>query len=96
MVFLHNFREVPKLRWPSHIFGLERVINSLHMLEGFSCTLELLVLSFSSGKHPFSNNGVFNILMNCLVNVFELFNGNFNYFVFEILITIILPNPVAS
>ena len=96
MFFLDYFREIPKFRWPSHIFWFERVVNSFHMFECFGCALKLLILTFSSWKHALPNDWVFNILMNCFVYMLKLFNSLLNYLISEIIIAVVLPNPITS
>ena len=56
MFLLNYFGEIPKLRWPPHVFCFEGVVDCLHVFECFSCTFQLLVLTLSSRKHAFSND----------------------------------------
>jgi hypothetical protein len=70
LVFLlNNFWEIPKFRGTTHILALEGVIHGLHVFECFCCALKLFVLSFFPWKHSLSNDGIFNILMNCFVDM---------------------------
>ena len=95
MLLFDNFWEIPKFWRATHILALEGVIHRLHMLECFCSTLKFFILSLFSWQHSFSNDGIFDILMNCFIDMFELLDCNLNNFVFEIFVAVVIPDPVS-
>jgi len=88
--------EVPQLRRTTHIVRLHRIVNGLQILECLGCTLELFILPLLPGQHAVSDDGVFNILMDGLVNVFEHFYGFVDDLVLELVVAVVLPDPVPA
>ena len=96
VVLLDHFGEVPQFGWPSHVFSFEGVIDSLHVLQSLSCTFEFLVLPLLTRQHSLSDDGVLDVLVNCLVDVFEFFDCSLNDLIPEAVVAVVLPNPVSS
>lgn len=96
MFLLHNAREVPKLWRASHIFRFKRIVHRFHMFEGFRCTFEFLVLSFFARQHAVSNDGIFDVLVHCLIDMLQQLHSFFDRFIFEVFVTVVLPNPIAA
>ena len=67
MLLLDHFGEVPEFGWSAHVFALEGVVDGLHVLQSLSGAFQFLVLSFLSRQHPLSDDGIFNVLVHCLV-----------------------------
>ena len=96
MFLLNDFGEVPKLRRSTHILPLHTVMNCFHMFQSLCSTLQLLILTISTREHSITNDCIFDILMHCRVNIFHFLYSLFDNWLFEIRITIVLPNPIPS
>lgn len=66
------------------------------MFQGLSGAFELFVLTVSSGQHSISNDCVFNVLMNCKIDVFHFFNCFLNDCLLKCGIAIVFPNPISA
>lgn len=70
MLFLDHLGEVPEFWWSAHVFALEGVVDGLHVLQSLGGAFQFLVLPFLSREHSLSDDGVFDVLVHCLVDMF--------------------------
>lgn len=96
VLLLDYLGEVPELGRPAHVFALERIVHGLHVLQGLGCALKLLVLPLLPGQHAVSDDRVLDILVDCLVDVFQLLYCHLDDLVAEVIVAVVFPNPVAA
>lgn len=96
MLFLDDFREVPELWRPAHVLGLLGIMDGFHVFKGIGSVNSFLIMSVFSWKHALPDDGVFNILLNSLIDMLKFFNCRLNDLILKIVITIILPNPIST
>ena len=61
-----------------------------------SCLFKFLILPFLFGKHALSYVGIFNILVHCLIHIFQHLDGLLNDLVFKVIVAVVFPHPVSA
>lgn len=84
------FWEIPEFRRSFHVFNFVGVVGCFHVLELLCCLFENLVLTIFSGEHTLPDYGVFNVLVNCFIDMPEHFCAGLEYFLMFV-ITVIGP-----
>lgn len=96
VLLLYHLRQIPQFGRSSHIFDLLPIVKGLQVFEVLGSSFQFLVLPFFAREHAFSNARVFDVLVDCFVDMFKHFDSILNDLVSEFLVAVVFPNPVPA